>query len=266
MGRALEIIGGAAVAPGAALTAVTMFTGNSRTVRAGAGDSPIRILSAWAHFQGTAGIMQIRSSLMHDNVRGFRASPLVNNSLENWPAGFAQPVYPNDSLTIELAGSAVAGDIEQCALLIAYDDLPGVSGNFITGEEARARCKNVITVQQTLALGTAGGWSGQETLNAESDLLKRGRKYALLGGYAQTTILAIRYQSSDWGNLGIGVPGFAGEPDHNAIYFVELSDYFGIPCVPVIDADNVASILVDASMNETAAATVITTVLAEITA
>jgi hypothetical protein len=85
------------------------------------------------------------------------------------PWGVSQRVYANDVLTIELAGSAVAGDVEAISLLIYYPDLPGISARFISPDELKTRGGNITMVENTISTGTAGGYSGGEAISVEQD-------------------------------------------------------------------------------------------------
>lgn len=244
MGKAMEILVGAQDATAInTLEPVVMLAGVSNTLRAAAPDSRISLVSAWGE-QETEGQIQIRSPLMHDNVMGYTApvSPLVAHPL--WPKGIIQPLFSHDVLTLQVA-ALVAADEESIALVVHYDDLPGASAMLISGNDVRANTQHVLTIFNLLAAGAVDAWQGEEALNAENDLLKSGRKYALLGCTTDYSATCVRWRSSDWANLGVGVPCPLESPGVSSNWFVDMSDSTGIPLVPVLDADNLGAVLID---------------------
>lgn len=260
---ALEIIGGFATAPSTTPTAVTNFVGNSNTIRNCKEESPIRLLQAWVDVQG-AGFLRIRSPRLHDNVQGIRLTNVVANPTPALPANPPQFLIPQDTLTIELTGSATAGDIESEALLIYYDDLPGIEARFITPEELRTRTVAIMGQENTLALGTAGGWSGEEAINAEFDNFKANTDYALMGYLVSAQCLAVRWRGSDSGNLGVGGPGSIIEKPTTANWFVNLSDTHGIPLIPVFNSANKSAILIDGAQDENGLDVTVTSIFAQL--
>lgn len=244
MGKAMELLVGVHdVVAINTLLPVNMLAGVSNTLRAAAPDSKISLISAWGETE-KEGQIQIRSPLMHDNVMGYTApvAPLVAGPL--WPKGIVQPLFSHDVLTLQ-AASLVADDEVSLALVVHYEDLPGADAALISGADVRANTQHVLTIFNLLAAGVVDAWQGEESLNVDFDLLKSGRKYALLGCTADYSATCIRWRSSDWANLGVGVPVPMDNPTVSANWFVEYSDATGIPLVPVIDADNLGAILID---------------------
>jgi len=261
--RALEIIGGLATAPSTTATALTMFTGNSLTIRNAPLDSEVRLLQAWVDVQG-AGYLRIRSPRLHDNVQGIRLYTVVSEPQPLLPMGYGQKLIPQDTLIAEITGSATAGDIESALMLLYYSNLPGVDARLASPEDVLRRMVNIVTVENTLALGTAGGWSGEEALNAEFDLLKANTDYALLGYQVSAECAAVRWRGVDTGNLGVGGPGIETLKALTANWFVRLSQAFGLPLIPVFNSANKAGILVDGAQDENGADPTLTSILAEI--
>jgi len=215
-------------------------------------DKMVRLVQAWADNQ-TAGVLRIRSPKLHDNVQGIRYKVTASDTVPLLPWGAPQRLYPTDVLSADLTGSATAGDIESAALLIQYDDLPGVAGRFITHDEVNKRSVNVLTVENTIATGTAGGWSGSEAINAEFDLFKANTDYALIGYVVDTECLAIGWRGADTGNLRVGGPGHETLRHVTADWFMRLSRGYGVPAVPVFNSLNKAGISVDAAQDENGA-------------
>jgi len=263
MGRALEVVTGFVTAPGTVFTAWTLAAGNSATIRNADLASRILLLQLWGDNQ-VAGTMRIRSPKLHDNVQGLRFDITASEVDPLIPIGAAQRLFPQDVLILELTGSAVGGDIETGAFLVYYDNLPGTDARLATWEEIRPRIVHLVTVENTLALGTAGGYSGEEAINAEFDLLKANTDYALLGYLVDAECAVVRWRGSDFGNLGLGGPGNEVDRQLTKSWFVQLTQAYGIPLIPVFNSANRAGLLVDGVQDENGTDVTVTTILAEL--
>ena len=259
----LELITGRATAPSTTFTALTMSAGNSATVRSAPLDSDILLLQAWADNQAD-GTFRIRSPRLHDNVQGLRLDVLAGAVEPLLPMGVPQPLIAQDDLVLELTGSGTGGDIESAALLIYYRDLPGAQARLVSPGEVMPRIANLVTVENTLALGTGGGYTGEEALNAEFDLLKANVDYALLGYLVDAECAAVRWRGIDTANLGVGGPGEPAQRHVTAKWFVHLSEEYGLPLIPVFNAANIGGILVDGVQDENGTDVTLTTLLAEL--
>jgi len=263
VGNALELITGFVTAPGTTFTAWTLAAGNSLVVRNAPLEKRILLLQAWADNQG-AGTMRIRSAKLHDNVQGIRLDITVGDPVPLLPMYKPQPLYPQDELTVEHTGSAVTGDIETGCLLIWYEDLPGVDAKLINAAELKERLVHIMTVENTLSLGTAGGYSGEEAINAEFDLWKANTEYALLGYTVDTECACVRWRGADVGNLGVGGPGNELIRELTRKWFLWLSEETGLPLIPVFNSANKGAILIDGAQDENGADTTVTSIFAEL--
>lgn len=263
MPHALELITGKVTAPGAALTALTMGAGNSATVRNAALTSQIALLSTWA-FNNAAGIWRIRSPKLHDNVQGIRNRITALDPIPEWPPVPWQKLVAQDNLTLELSGSAVGGQIEQAQLLIYYSDLPGNAARLIGVQELQQRMVNYWTTEVAIAPGATGGFSGQVAINSTFDNFKANTDYAVLGYTVDAACAAIGITSPDFSNLRVGGPGNVTSRQITARWFIELTQKFGIPLIPVFNAANKAGTLVDVAQNQAGAAVNVTIILAEL--
>mgnify|MGYP005851931875 CR=1 FL=1 len=263
MGMALEIVTGFVTAPGATFTPWTVAAGNSLTVRNAPLDRRVFLISAWADNQ-VAGTLRIRSPRLHDNVQGIRLGVAAGNPLPLLPLGFKQPLVPQDTLVVEQTGSGVAGQIETGALLIFYEDLPGTSARLWRPEDVFNRMTNIFTVENTLALGTAGGYSGEESIKAEFDLFKANTDYALLGYLVSAECAVVRWRGADVGNLGVGGPGNPALRHITSEWFVRLSRATGFPTIPIFNSANKDGILVDGAQDQTGTDVTVTSIFAEI--
>lgn len=253
MGRAIETIGVQATAPGGA-AAGTAFPGNSLTIRDT--PKPAYIIELWQRRQGE-GSTRIASPLIHDTRIGFGGHGPVG--ISHLFRGWHQRVHSQDTLTVTIGGSAVAGDIEQSYLTVLYEDLPGVDGRFISSSELDRRGEDAYGFLSVPTPGVLGGWSGEKSIIAEEDQFKANRDYAWLGGARRTGFGAIRLRGVDTGNLGVAMPVGAEVSDGAANgrynnYWQALSKDLGDePVIPVINSSNKAVTFVEAATDETGA-------------
>jgi hypothetical protein len=254
MPPALELLVGQATAPGSTITALTMATGNTLTVRSATIGTDIFLAASWA-FNNGAGMFRIRSPRLHDNVQGIRMQVNATTPDARYPRwGFRQQLIPQDVLVAEITGSSTSGNIEMGALMIYYADLPGINARFITPQQLQKWGLNMMGQYVPITTGSSGGYSGQVAVNSSADNWKANTDYALMGYLVDTACAALRIQGVDSGNLGIGGPGFAAVPELTSHWFVWLSAYFGVPLIPIFNAANKNAILVDVAQNQGGAA------------
>jgi hypothetical protein len=262
-GPALELLCGFVTAPSTTQTALTMGSGNSLIVRGVDEAEKPKLLQAWTDVQG-AGVFRVRSPRMHDNVQGLRFATVVSDLAAFLPDGVPEILNPQDTLVADLSGSATAGDIESAALLVYYPRLSGIDSAFATYEEIAPRIVHIFPVENTLALGTAGGYSGEEAITAEFALQKANTEYALLGYLVTTECLAVRWRGSDIGNLGIGGPGDAERRQLTRRWFVDLGRAYGFATIPIFNSQNFGNVLIDGVQDENGADTTVTSIFAEL--
>lgn len=263
MGMAIELLAGQVTAPSTTLTALTMGSGNSLTMRNTAGESKAKLLAAWADVQ-TAGTLRMRSPTMHDNVQGIRFATVASHLQPLTPLGAIQEFYGQETVTVELSGSATGGDIESAAMLMFYDDVPGIDARLVHWNDIRESIVALVTVENTLSLGTAGGYSGEEAINAEFDLLRADTEYALIGYQVSAECVAVRWRGVDTGNLGIGGPGADDSKHLTGNWFINLSLLTGLPCIPVFNSSNKAGILIDGMQDENGTDVTVTSIFAQL--
>ena len=264
MGRAIQLVTGFVTAPGAVLTALTMAAGDTLAVRSTkVKDGPVHLLTCWTDSQAT-GILQITSTRLHDSSRGLRFGTVIGGPSPFLPFRQKQRLYETDNLTVQLSGSAVAGDIETACMLLAYEDVTGLEGRFITPEEVDKRKVHTFTTENTLSLGTAGGYSGEEAITSEADFFKAGIDYALLGYMVTVECAAVGWRGSDTGNTRVGGPGNASLRHVTSEWFLRMSRETGLPCVPVFNANNKASILIDGVQDENGNDPLVTSIWAQL--
>jgi len=250
MPRALEIVAGFATNPGATLTTLTTSGGGSNVVRGTDTTKPTWLLSTWA-FNGTAGEFRITSPRLHDQAQGIRnrvtaalTAPLAPGHING---GFAQRLYAQDNLTLQISGGA--GELDLGALLIGYDALDGVAGRFIDQPTLKKSGVNILTAEVTVTAVATGLWGGAVAINSSFDTLIANTDYALVGAMTDTRGLGIGITAVDFGNLRVGVPCEPSLRNMTQNWFELLSLAFNAPYIPVFNSANKSTTLIDVTTN-----------------
>jgi hypothetical protein len=266
MGMAMELVSGGVASVGATLTAWTVCSGNSLTIRSAQFSSKIWLIGAWALNNGTAGVLRVRSPRLHDNVQGIRMRITSLNSEPLYPDsslfGWRQPLISQDVLVAEQSGAAAATDVG--SLLIFYEDLPGIAGRFIDNELLEKAGVNIIGQELSITTGTTIAYTGQVAINVTNDNFKANTDYALVGGMVDTRVGSVRIQGADVGNLGLGFPGEPTQRHVTSNWFQRLAVNLRKPMIPVFNSANKNAILVDALGNNAAITSVVTLFMVEL--
>lgn len=241
----IETITYQATAPstGAAAAAAT---GDSLTIKNSKG--PARIVAQWAMNQ-VDGYHQITYPSAHDTTRGYRTVVEALSVNMRLPLGVPLTVQPQELLSISIAGSATAGDVESGILAVMYDDLPGVAGRYITYAEMLRRASTLTTIQATLT-GAAAGYTGSELITAESDLLRANQDYAVLGIETNVQCAAVCLRGPDTAYQRVAVPGEPTRGEMTGGWFGLLSRMLDRSTIPVINSGNRAATYLDFVQNE----------------
>lgn len=262
-GPAIDTIVSGGTAIGATLAATTIAAGDSFTIKNAPLNSDVLLLALWTDNQ-VAGMVRLRSAKLHDNVDAIRARTEIG-VLENLlPEGVPQRLYPQDTEIVELAGSAVAGDIETVVQQVYYADLPGQAARLITPDQLRQRMRNIVGVRLAITIGSTLGYNGAKALNNDVDLLKANTDYALMGMTTDAETAAICLRGPDTGNLRVAVPGEPGTKHICNTWFVRQSKAFGLPLIPVINSANKGGTLIDVAGDENGGTANVTLWLAEL--
>lgn len=263
MPPALDTITSTGTAIGAALLPTTIAAGDSFTIKNAPLNSDVLLLNIWVDSQ-VAGMVRLRSPKFHDNVDAIRSRVLIGvlEPLLAW--GVPQKLYPQDTEIVELAGSAVAGDIESVVQLVYYADLPGQAARLITPDVLKQRMRQYLGVRVAITLGSTAGYNGARAINADVDLLKANTDYAVLGMTTDTEAAALCLRGPDTGNLRVSCPGEPGVWHVVCHWFRRLSIGYGLPLIPVINSANKGGTLIDAVNDENAGTANVTIHLAEL--
>jgi len=254
MRYAFETIAAQATAPGAGANAAAV-AGDSLRIR---DCSRARLIDVIPQFQtaAVANNVRITSPLLHDSTVGINVRGIQDQkSGIKWPV--MQELTPQDTLTVNIAGSAVAGDIEQVAMSILYEDLAGIDVKFVTAAELRSRFVEMFAPRALIVVGagTAGGWQGSTALTATDDQWKANDEYAWLGVSMSTLTVdagALAMVSPDFGNLRIACPLNGVDQHLTSAYFYDMADRYNLPLIPVINASQKSNIFLTTLNNEVA--------------
>lgn len=260
---ALDIVSAFTTAAGAAGTAAAAAAGDSLAIRNTTFDNKPIILQYWAKNQ-VAGFGQFTHPSGNDVVRDFRAQVGIGTPLPLFSPGLGEPVEPQELLGVTIAGSAVAGDIETNHFQIYYPDLPGTAARFIDVDAMVNRAVNQVTIFDTTTATAGGAYGGSRALNAASDLLRANTDYALLGAHVTVLCGALTVRGVDSGNLRVGIPGMPLRPDITGTWFVQLTEQFGIPLIPVFNSANKAGIFIENITDENLAAVPFSLILVQL--
>lgn len=261
MGKALEVVAGRALNPGATITALTPNTGNSFTVRNFDTSQTAFIDAMWVQ-AATAGVVRVRSPKFHDFVQGIRFSDVAAVTRNFLPDGLSQLLTPQDNLTFELSGGGAETDL--AAFLAYYTDVPGLDARLATWEQIQPRIVNILTNEVVVTNPTtAGDWSAGTAINTTFDLLKANTDYAILGYQAAAAVGCVAVQGADTGNVRAGGPGTT-ESIETRDWFKSLGKDTGRAYIPVINSANKGGTLVSVAHTTAGGTTTVDLILAQL--
>jgi hypothetical protein len=262
MGKALEVVVGRALNPGATITAMTPGTGNTFTVRNFDSPGNAVIDDLWAE-GATAGVIRVRSPKFHDFVQGIRYTYIAGVSRGLLPDELMQPITAQDLLTFEISGGGAETDLG--AFLAYYTDVPGLDARLADWTQVAPRIVNVLTNEVAVVNPTtAGDWSGGTAINTTLDLLKANTDYAILGYQCATAVGAVGISGSDTANLRLGGPGTT-EAIETRDWFLSMNKATGRPYVPIINSANKGGTLVSVAHTTAGGTTTVDLILAQLT-
>lgn len=252
MPPALDTVTATGTAIGASLAALTAVAGDSLVIKNASLQSDVFLLNFWCDVQ-VAGQVRIHSPKFHDNTDAIRSRTRLNCLEPLMPWGVPERLTPQDTEIVELAGSAVAGDIESVVQLIYYADLPGQNARFITPDQLRARALHHFGNRLAITVGSTAAYTGARAINGDQDLLQANTDYAVLGMTTDLRVSAITLRGPDTGNLRVSVPGGAdvqGAMKRGAWFFRDISFWYGLPLIPVINSANKGATQIDVMGDE----------------
>lgn len=202
---AIDSIGTRIAASITTLTAVTVNTDDSLSVRHAAEDAPISLYQVYVR-QTSTGTFSIRSARMHDVSEGLRLRYQADGDGGVFPMPFEQRLFSQDVLTMEAEGTAAAEAGAFC-LELYYQSIGGITQRLASWEEIAGRIEHYYGKEEAhTTSATAGQWPAGTAINATLDRFKVDRDYAWLGLEIDVAINVITLRGSESGNLRIPCP------------------------------------------------------------
>jgi hypothetical protein len=262
MGAIAEVITGRATNP-AALTALTMNTGDTAAVRS-FGESPrAMLLNAWAQ-EATTGFLRVRSPNLHDNTQGLRLAVPAALPQALLPDGVRQNLIPTDVLTLEIQGGAA--EVDAAAFLMYYDNIGTGAARLATWAQIAGLIESILSVQVDTAGPVASGdWSNGTVFTNFSNVLHANTFYAVLGYEVDVACCAVALRGPDTGNYRIGGPGPL-VPIETRDWFKRQSSEQGLPFIPIINSQNAPGTTSNVAKVGAAGTVNVTWILAELSA
>lgn len=232
-------------------TALAACAGDTLTVRSLDSSQKAELIDFG--FYGAAGQQgRVRSPFLHDDVNAIRARFLAADASGLTGNYETQLLRGQDTLIVEATGTGVAAQYGYWQLAY-YASLAGGPATYIGAAEAHARGMEEVTTEVPVTSGAAGQW-GSALLSTGTAVLKANQLYAVLGYVLDVGCTAIGFFGPDTGNFRAGGPGITTR-QFTRTWFLELSLQTGLPCIPVINAQNASGTQVQ--VNHITAATAV---------
>ncbi len=259
MGLAIDTILGE-VTNQTSLTAVTLASGDSLTVRSFDDPAWAKLLSAF--IQG-ASLPQLRvtSPRFHDNVTGLTFQSVDTASEFTLPPETGQPLYSVDTLTASLTSGGA--NSSTAALLVYYKDLKGISADLRSWADIKSNIVNIKAMEVAVTnSATIGAWTDTVITTTENQL-KADYTYALLGFEESAALTCVGLKGPATGNLRVCAPG-AGSTVNLTDYFILMGEKHGLPMIPVFKANDRANTYISTAANTASAASNVYAILAQL--
>lgn len=256
MGKALVTdVGVATIAAGPVITPATPGVGSTFTVRNFALTSTASLIDMWTA-SAAPGMIRVRSPKFADNVQGIRVNTngVLSGGLLTPEA--PQPLIPQDTLTVELNGTAA--DVNFAALQSYYDDLSGAQPVLKMPSDIVGSMQFLSSWVDGITTSATPGAINQTVITATYDESQANRWYAVLGYMTDAELGAVGLTGADLSNLNVMGPG-STDSFITRNYFADLSMKIGKPCIPcfntankgntgIVAASNIASVAANVTL------------------
>src|ERR1043166_2898538 len=263
-------------ASNATLLPATPEAGDPVSIRAFSPPVKAHLLTAWmTPSNGTpvSLVAEIKSPRFHDAVHGIHLQQTLTG-IDGLPLipmhRSPQLLESQDTPEVDLQGTG-GGPIDAILIQNYYEVLNGSDARFIDEETLNQRGMGIANTAVSVVVGTGtGGFEGATPINSGFDILKANKDYALLGFLCDDgagsgfNALAVSLRSSDTGQLRVATPGTFKFPEMTSRHFVRLTRAFNIPLIPVFNASNKGSMIVEVASPDGAATYTVTAIMQEL--
>jgi len=242
------------------LTAVTVATGDSLTVRSFSPPAQA-FLDDIVLKGGQSVTARLTSPYLHDTTRGITVTTAQAPSARTLQRYGSQPLSSQDLLSL----SALSGGSNSTlvALLAYYTDLGASDARLYNWGDIAGLISEVKPVEVDVTTSaTIGAWS-DTLITTTENLLAANTDYAVLGYIVDVACGVVGIKGQDTGNLRICGPGSVLS-FLTAEYFIQKGLDSGRPYIPVINAANVNNTYVSAADNTASLAVVVQMQLAKL--
>jgi hypothetical protein len=212
-----------------ALSAVPAFEPGSRAW----------LLEAWGADSAHVADFSVRSPSFHDNVRGIRSAYQVQPSAGKvqrfLPGIIRQQLYKTDTLIVEVNGTAT--DNTGYNMLWYFENLSGGDQQLMSWAEVDSVAVDIVGIFVNPTAGASGDYGATRFINADDDRLIADTKYALLGAVSQIQAETMAIVGPETSGRRITMPLMWAEQGSGQ-WFVELSNRYSLPMIPVFNANN----------------------------
>lgn len=245
MGLAIDTNLGHVTNAGAALTGLTMASGDTLTVRSFPTTGKAYLEAVMSQVS-TAGQARVKSPMFVDNVAGITLPTKESPSEFLLPQDVGQPLVANDTLIAQATSGAA--DSSVVALRTYYTDLTGAAARLHNWSDIAGNIKGIKTVQVAVtSSATIGAW--QDTvITTTENLLQANTDFAVLGYETDTPYVCVGIKGSEMNNFRVCGPGATTTLDISS-YFVDFSERMGTPHIPVFNSANNGSVFVSVAAN-----------------
>lgn len=226
--------------PSGTFTAVTAAPGDSLTIRNFPTTSPAYLEHVFRR-GASKGFVKITSPRLHDNVSGINWASAETIDTLTIPFQPNQPLYPSDTLAITATGGA--SETDGVSMLVYYTNVQGIQARLNSWGDIQGIIKSVKPFYTAVTnSGTIGTWT-DTVITTTDNQLHADADYAVLGFKTDTVQSMVGVKGQETGNLRICGPGSLTGLD-TADWFVKWGLQSNMPCIPVINANNRASVYV----------------------
>ena len=224
---------------GGAFEALSAASGDGLQVPAFEEGSRAWLLESWGANSAHAGDFSVRSPSMHDNVRGIRTAyqiqPSAGKVQRFLPGIIRQQLYKTDTLIVEV--NATAADNVGYNMLWYLENLEGGDQQLRSWAEIDAVSVDMVGIFVNPTAGATGDYGATRFINADDDRLIADTKYALLGAVSQVPAETLAIVGPETSGRRITMPLMWAEQGSGQ-WFVELSNRYSLPLIPVFNSNN----------------------------